>query len=532
MIGSGTSIFETKPFAELTRLAEKPFNLTLPDSLRKGDRLKRYVCRGTHYSLYYGTQRVTDQVLDELQAVADELALVDQFLAMKQGEVCNRIEGVESENRSALHTACRDLFRDNPDAPEQTRLAKNELESLELFLGQLENREHLSTCGKPFDTLVHIGIGGSDLGPRCVYEALKPFCLPNRSVHFISNVDPDDAARVLSQVNLETSLVSIVSKSGTTLETLTNEAIVREALVNAGCDPAKHCIAVTGKGSPMDDPSHYLKSFYIWDWVGGRYSSCSMVGAVMLGFAFGMGALLEFLKGAATSDLEGEERDIRKNVPLLMALLGIWNHNFLGMPTQAILPYSQGLHRFSAHIQQLDMESNGKAVRRNGQKVVGDSGPIIWGEPGTNGQHAFYQLLHQGTGYVPVEFIGFLESQMGKDLKVQQTTSHQKLVANLLAQQVALATGRFSSNPNRFFAGNRPSSLLLGKQLSFETMGALLGLYEAKIVYQGFAWDVNSFDQEGVQLGKVLAGRFLQAMKGEKLDTEAIEAEYLALILQ
>jgi glucose-6-phosphate isomerase len=237
-----------------------------------------------------------------------------------------------------------------------------------------------------------------------------------------------------------------------------------------------------------------------------------MVGAVMLGFALGFDVFVEILRGANEMDRAAEERDIRKNPALLLALLGIWNHNFLGHATVAVLPYSQALLRFPAHLQQCDMESNGKSVTRNGEKVTFSTGPIVWGEPGTNGQHAFYQLLHQGTAIVPAEFIGFRQSQHEVDLEVRGTTSQQKLVANLLAQALALATGQKDENPNRFFAGNRPSSILLADKLAPGTMGGLLALYEAKIVLQGFIWNINSFDQEGVQFGKVLANRFLQHM--------------------
>ncbi|RUM41245.1 MAG: glucose-6-phosphate isomerase, partial [Desulfocapsa sp.] len=366
--------------------------------------------------------------------------------------------------------------------------------------------------GKTFHTLIHVGIGGSDLGPRSIYEALQAYAKPNRTVRFISNVDPDDSARVLEETDLNRSLVLVVSKSGTTLETLANETIVRTALQAAGLNPAGHCISVTGKSSPMDNPARYLQSFYMYDYIGGRYSSTSMVGAVMLGFGIGYENLLSFLRGANSMDNTSADKNIRNNIPLLLALLGVWNHNFLGMHTVAVLPYSQALHRFPAHLQQCDMESNGKAVQRNGEAVHIASGPVVWGEPGTNGQHAFYQLLHQGTEDVAVEFIGFRQSQRGRDLDIQGSSSQQKLLANLLAQSMALAVGKEDDNPNKRFSGNRVNSVLLAKQLTPETMGALLSLYEAKIVFQGFCWNINSFDQEGVQLGKKLATELLAAM--------------------
>jgi glucose-6-phosphate isomerase len=250
----------------------------------------------------------------------------------------------------------------------------------------------------------------------------------------------------------------------------------------------------------------------MYDYIGGRYSATSMVGAVTLGFMLGYEGVLEILSGAHAMDLTAEETDIRHNIPLLMALIGIWNHNFLGLPTIAILPYSQALLRFPAHLQQCDMESNGKSVTRQGKLVRWQTGPVVWGEPGTNGQHAFYQLLHQGTEVVPAEFIGFRRSQYGSDFKVMGTTSQQKLIANMLAQSLALALGRTHDNPNKYFPGNRPSSILLSDQLTPYTMGVLLALYEHRIVFQGFCWNINSFDQEGVQLGKVLASRLLDEL--------------------
>jgi glucose-6-phosphate isomerase len=277
----------------------------------------------------------------------------------------------------------------------------------------------------------------------------------------------------------------------------------------------------------MDDPTSYLQSFYMHDYIGGRYSSTSMVGAVMLGFYLGIEKVMDFLQGASAIDYLAEEGNIRKNIPLLLAMIGIWNHNFLGFPTLAILPYSQALHRFPAHLQQCDMESNGKSTDRQGRAVTSRTGPIIWGEPGTNGQHAFYQLLHQGTEVVPAEFIGFKQSQLEIDLVVQGSTSQQKLLANLLAQMVAMAAGQFSDNPNRNFPGNRPSCLLLADKLTPRVMGALLAAYEAKIVFQGFIWNINSFDQEGVQLGKVLATRFLQAINAGSKSTETLESAFL-----
>jgi glucose-6-phosphate isomerase len=498
-------------YEKLVKLARKPFDLNAPGALSP-DRISKYKTSAAGFDLLYSTQRVDDAAINGLQQLADQSGAVDQFLAMKHGAVMNRIEGYESENRQVLHTACRDIFSDSPCNGEATQQAKQQLENLKVFLAQLDTGEVTNAEGKTFTGYVNIGIGGSDLGPRAVYHALSAYAQDNKRVHFISNVDPDDAAAVLQNIDLSRTLVGVVSKSGSTLETLTNEEMARSAYSREGLNPRDHFVAITGQGSPMDNPEKYLRSFYMYDYIGGRYSATSMVGAVMLGFGLGYEALIEILRGAQEMDRAAEEKDIRKNPALLLALLGIWNHNFLGYETVAVLPYSQALLRFPAHLQQCDMESNGKSVSRNGEKVAFATGPIVWGEPGTNGQHAFYQLLHQGTAIVPAEFIGFRQSQHDVDLEIKDTTSQQKLVANLLAQALAFATGQNNENPNRFFAGNRPSSILLADKLVPYTMGGLLALYEAKIALQGFIWNINSFDQEGVQLGKVLATRFLEHM--------------------
>lgn len=503
--------------ATLKKLATRPYDLTMADALTP-ERISAYICRASGFDLLYGTQRVDETVLGCLQELADQSGVINQFLMMKQGEIMNRIDGFECENRQVLHTACRDVFNANPANPEASNQARQELEKLEGFLADLDKGIITNQAGEKFTDLVNIGIGGSDLGPRAFYLALAAFRIQNRRVHFIANVDPDDAAGVLQSLDLSRALVNVVSKSGATLETLTNEGLARAAFVKAGLDPGRHFIAVTGEKSPMDNPTRYLRSFYMFDYIGGRYSVTSMVGAVMLGFALGFEQFQEILKGANSMDIAAEERDIRKNPALLLALLGIWNHNFLATETVAVLPYSQALIRFTAHLQQCDMESNGKSVTRQGKPVAYQTGPIVWGEPGTNGQHAFYQLIHQGTTIVPVEFIGFRKSQYAEDIEIKGTRSQEKLVANLLAQSLALATGQDNSNPNKRFAGNRPSAILMGDRLTPWSMGALMALYESKIAMQGFVWNINSFDQEGVQLGKVLAGRLLDHIVSRQQD--------------
>jgi glucose-6-phosphate isomerase len=409
----------------------------------------------------------------------------------------------------------RDQFSDKQTAPAAVSAAEKaakELKKLEQFLETIEGK---------FTDLVQIGIGGSDLGPRALCIALEAFYKPGVRVHFISNVDPDDANAVLNAVDLKKTLFVVVSKSGTTLETLTNEEFVRSRIRKLGLNPKDHFVAVTGEKSPMDDPARYLASFYIWDFVGGRYSATSMVGGVALGFCLGFHGFKEILRGAHAMDLHALRAPERSNLPLLSALLGIWNRNFLHLPTVAVIPYSQALLRFPAHLQQLDMESNGKHTEKTGRFVDFATGPVVWGEPGTNGQHSFYQLIHQGTDVVPLEFIGFKRSQHPFDLEIQHTTSQEKLLANLFAQSIALAVGQESSNPNQQFTGNRPSRILMAERLDPFTLGALLAYYEHKVAFQGFIWNINSFDQEGVQLGKVLATQILTHFSAKRTKGKA-----------
>lgn len=508
----------------LNILAQTPHDLTAAYGLT-AQRLAAFKASMCGYDCLYGTQRVTEEVMDALQALADEAGLVEALTAMQTGAVLNRIEGYACENRQVLHTACRDVFAEPPMAPAATAKAKGELAKLRTFLDHLADGTLVNQAGKPFTIMVQVGIGGSDLGPRALYLALKAYSLPGRSARFIANVDPDDTADILRDLDLSTTLFNVVSKSGTTLETLTNERLIRQALIEAGLDPARHVLAVTGEGGPMDDPARYLRSFYMEDYIGGRYSATSMVGAVTLGFVLGFAAVMELLSGAHEVDRAALDPSVRANIPLLLAMLGIWNHNFLGYATVAVLPYSQALLRFPAHLQQCDMESNGKSITRQGNKVGWQTGPVIWGEPGTNGQHAFYQLIHQGTEVVPVEFIGYRHSQFGTDLQVESTTSQQKLVANMLAQSLALALGKQDENPARYFPGNRPNVVLMAERLTPRTMGALLAIYEHKIAFQGFCWNINSFDQEGVQLGKVLAQRLLAILAQPEQGQDALSLE-------
>ncbi len=503
---------KTPAFKKLTELSKTPYDLTAPNAFCK-ERIDTYISKGPSYILNYAGERVTPDVISALKALSVEASAMQKMEAMQSGAIINKIEGYPSELRAVLHTATRDFFENpNPskEAKEAAAFNLKELNKLQKFIQTVENK---------YTDLILIGIGGSELGPKANYEALKYLQKPDRRIFFLANVDPDDASEILKQCDLPKTLCLVISKSGNTLETLTNETFIKEAMVQKGLDPKDHFVAITSPKSPMDDKTKYLESFYLLDSVGGRYSSTSMVGGVLLGFAFGFDVFNEFLRGASAMDKCVLNPDLKNNPPLMAALLGIWNRNFLHCDTLAILPYSRGLSRFPAHIQQLDMESNGKHIDRFGNKVDFETGPIIWGEPGTNGQHSFYQLIHQGTTIIPLEFIGFKKSQNGEDINVQGTTSQEKLIANLFAQIIALSTGQSSDNPNKEFTGNRPSHLLLGEQLDPFSLGVLLSFYEHKVAFMGFIWNINSFDQEGVQLGKLLATKIIDCMIANKTNT-------------
>ncbi len=514
-----TAFRHLKSVIRLNELAEDPLDLT-SDGVLSPKRIDSWFKEALGLKLLFGTERVGDNTLSALLDLAEETHLIEKMEAMQRGDILNAIEGYESENRSVLHTAMRDFFEqpnESPIAKEASKLAYAELEKLKEFLREVESPER-------FTNLVQIGIGGSELGPKAIYTALEAFRKPGRKAFFLSNVDPDDGAAIFREVDLAKTLVVVVSKSGSTLETLTNEEFAKDFFKKAGLDPKKHFVSVTGKGSPMDDPQQYLASFYIWDYIGGRYSVTSMVGGVTLAFTLGMDRFLEFLRGANAMDKVALRKDPLENLPLLSALFGIWNRNFLGLPTVAVIPYSQALSRFPAHLQQLDMESNGKRIDKRGKPVDFDTGPIIWGEPGTNGQHSFYQSIHQGTTVVPLEFIGFKKSQYKTDMIYEGSSCQEKLLANLFAQSIALSMGQKSDNPNKVFPGNRPNRILLGEKLDPYTMGAILAYYENKVAFQGFCWNINSFDQEGVQLGKKLAlkiiDQFVTLRVGKPIETK------------
>ena len=475
------------------------------------DRVRAYqvpMAGGLTYS--FAAKEVDDDIIAALQELADEAQLTEKYKALYSGEMINT-----GEKRLVLHQLTRGQLGDQviADGVNKGEFYEAQQKKAAEFAIKVHSGEIVNEAGEAFTTAVQIGIGGSDLGPRALYLSLENWAKTQGALkmeaRFISNVDPDDASAVLSQIDVAHSIFVLVSKSGTTLETLTNEAFVKNALKEAGLDPSKHMVAVTSETSPLAGNPDYMESFYMDDYIGGRYSSTSAVGGVILSLAFGPEVFARINRGAAAEDALAKNPDVMKNPAMMDALIGVYERNFLGYGATAVLPYSQALSRFPAHLQQLDMESNGKSVNRFGEPVDYATGPIIFGEPGTNGQHSFYQLLHQGTDVVPLQFIGFRSNQMNKDVEIQGSTSQQKLNANVAAQIMAFACGKEDSDKNKEFRGGRPSSIIVGEQLTPEALGALLAHFENKVMFQGFVWNLNSFDQEGVQLGKVLAKKVL-----------------------
>ncbi len=458
----------------------------------------------------YAAKQVDDTILEGLAKLAEEAQLAEKFETLYNGERVNT-----GENRMVLHQLTRGQLGGAvmEDGVDKRAFYVGVQEKIAEFAGKVHAGEITNGAGEKFTTVVQIGIGGSDLGPRAIYLALENWARKHDTLkmeaRFISNVDPDDAAAVLGSIDVAHSLFILVSKSGTTLETLTNESFVKDALKKAGLDASKHMVAVTSQTSPLAGNDDYLTAFFMDDHIGGRYSSCSAVGGAVLSLAFGPEVFAQFLEGAAEEDKLAANKNVLENPAMLDALIGVYERNVLGYLCTAVLPYSQALSRFPAHLQQLDMESNGKCVNRFGERLTYQTGPVIFGEPGTNGQHSFYQLLHQGTSIVPLQFIGFKDSQIGTDVVIQGSTSQQKLCANVAAQIVAFACGKSDENKNKNFEGGRPSSIIIGDSLDPKALGALLSHFENKVMFQGFVWNVNSFDQEGVQLGKVLAKRVL-----------------------
>jgi glucose-6-phosphate isomerase len=468
----------------------------------------------------YSKNIINTEVIKELLALADEVFLKDAIDAMFRGEAINQTEG-----RSVLHVALRNqsntpVLVDGTDVmPEVNKV----LAQMKSFSANLQNGTWKGTTGKAITDIVNIGIGGSDLGPYMVTEALKPYW-KNITPHFVSNVDGTHIAETLKHLNPETTLFIIASKTFTTQETMTNATSARTWFLektNNG-EVAKHFVAVSTNQSEVTKFGIAPENMFVfWDWVGGRYSLWSSIG-LSIACTLGYENFEKLLSGAHAMDQHFKTEKFDKNIPVLLALIGVWYNNFFGAASEAILPYDQYMHRFAAYFQQGNMESNGKSVDRTGEPVTYQTGPVIWGEPGTNGQHAFYQLIHQGTKIIPCDFIAPAVSQnpIGDH--------HAKLLSNYFAQTEALMHGKTREEveaelkaagmdrdaiavhaPLRVFDGNRPSNSILFKKLTPETLGSLIAMYEHKIFVQGIVWNIFSFDQWGVELGKVLAKKIL-----------------------
>ncbi|MGC4154326.1 MAG: glucose-6-phosphate isomerase [Propionicimonas sp.] len=485
---------------------------------------------------------ITDEVLAALVALGREVGLEARRDAMYAGERINT-----TENRSVLHTALRRPRTDSlvVDGTDVVPAVHEVLDRVYAFAEQVRSGEWKGVTGKRIQTVVNIGIGGSDLGPVMVYEALKPYVQPGLACRFVSNIDPSDVAEKTADLDPETTLFIVASKTFTTLETLTNARLARAWLLAKlatqgavdGSDAAradaiaKHFVAVS---TALDKVAEFgidpANAFGFWDWVGGRYSVDSAVGT-SLAVALGPEAFADFLAGFGAIDSHFASEPLERNVPALMGLLNVWYVNFFGAASHAVLPYAQYLHRFAAYLQQLTMESNGKGVRWDGTPVTTATGEVFWGEPGTNGQHAFYQLIHQGTQLIPADFIAV--ATPAHPLKDGEADVHELFLANFFAQTKALAFGKTADEvraegtpepivPARVFPGNRPTTSIMAAALTPSVVGQLIALYEHITFTQGVVWGINSFDQWGVELGKQLALQIAPAVAG---DAEALAAQ-------
>ncbi len=473
-------------------------DLFASDSERAG----RYTFEAADLHIDFSKHRITPEVVAALTELAQQAGVETKRDQMFAGDPIN-----VTENRSVLHTALRRPATDKltlatESGPQEVvDDVHHVIDQMATFATAVRNGEWVGATGEKITAIVNIGIGGSDLGPAMAYQALRPHSDRDLCVRFVSNIDPTDVAEAVRDLNPATTLFIVVSKTFGTIETLTNARTARTWLTDAlGADAvAKHFVAVSTNASRVADFGIDTNNMFgFWDWVGGRYSVGSAVGLSLM-LAIGPDQFREFLGGLHDIDTHFRTAPLEQNAPVMMALLGVWYSNFFDAASHAVLPYSDHLARFPAYLQQLDMESNGKSVTAEGDVVDYDTGPIIWGEPGTNGQHAFYQLIHQGTRLIPCDFIGFAKPSdpIGEH--------HDLLMANFFAQTEALAFGQNHDDPARTFEGNRPTTTILSETLSPRVLGQLIALYEHKVFVQGVIWGVNSFDQFGVELGKVLA---------------------------
>ena len=473
------------------------------------ERYNRFSLATTDFIFDYSKNIINEKTVSLLIQLANECGLPDAINAMFAGEKIN-----VTENRAVLHTALRN-FSGKPvlnDGRDVMPDVKAVLEQMKNFCGKVHSGEWKGYTGKKIKYIVNIGIGGSDLGPVMVTEALKPYWVAGIQTYFVSNVDGTHIAETLKKINAEETLFLVASKTFTTQETMTNAQTARKWFLGFAKDEAhiaKHFAALsTNEKEVVKFGIAPENMFGFWDWVGGRYSLWSAIG-LSIALTVGYDNFEQLLKGAYEMDEHLKNIAFEKNIPVLMALIGIWYTNFYGATNEVILPYDQYMHRFAAYLQQGNMESNGKYVDRNGDIVSYSTGPVIWGEPGTNGQHAFYQLIHQGTQMIPADFIAptISHNPVGDH--------HQKLLSNFFAQTEALMNGASNDNPYRVFQGNKPTNSFLVKEITPFTLGELIALYEHKIFVQGVIWNIYSFDQWGVELGKVLAGKILPELQDD-----------------
>ncbi|EIQ15925.1 glucose-6-phosphate isomerase [Shigella flexneri K-315] len=521
---------QTAAWQALQKHFDEMKDVTIADLFAKdGDRFSKFSATFDDQMLVdYSKNRITEETLAKLQDLAKECDLAGAIKSMFSGEKINR-----TENRAVLHVALRNrsntpILVDGKDVMPEVNAV---LEKMKTFSEAIISGEWKGYTGKAITDVVNIGIGGSDLGPYMVTEALRPY-KNHLNMHFVSNVDGTHIAEVLKKVNPETTLFLVASKTFTTQETMTNAHSARDWFLKAAGDEkhvAKHFAALSTNAKAVGEFGiDTANMFEFWDWVGGRYSLWSAIGLSIV-LSIGFDNFVELLSGAHAMDKHFSTTPAEKNLPVLLALIGIWYNNFFGAETEAILPYDQYMHRFAAYFQQGNMESNGKYIDRNGNVVDYQTGPIIWGEPGTNGQHAFYQLIHQGTKMVPCDFIAPAITHN------PLSDHHQKLLSNFFAQTEALAFGKSREVveqeyrdqgkdpatldyvvPFKVFEGNRPTNSILLREITPFSLGALIALYEHKIFTQGVILNIFTFDQWGVELGKQLANRILPELKDDK----------------
>lgn len=493
------------------------------------DRFNKFSILWKDILLDYSKNIYSDKTQQLLIQLAEECKLKDAIEAMFTGEKIN-----ETEDRAVLHTALRSNSNEPlmVDGADVRPLVQKELQKMEAFANKLHAGELEGFDGKPIKNIVNIGIGGSDLGPYMVTEALKPYQKENIELFFVSNVDGSHLHQVLQKVDPAETLFIIASKTFTTQETMTNAHSAKDWFLEAAKSEeaiAKHFIALSTNQKAVEAFGiDAANMFEFWDWVGGRYSLWSSIG-MSIACAIGFDNFRALLDGAEAMDIHFSQAEFKDNMPVILAMLGVWYNNFFGAESHAILPYDQYMHRFASYLQQGDMESNGKFIDRTGEPIAIQTGPIIWGEPGTNGQHAFYQLIHQGTKLIPSDFIAPAQSQnpIGDH--------HEKLLANFFAQTEALMKGKMEDQvidellkqgkeeeeidailPFKIFEGNQPTNSILVKKLTPFNLGAMIAMYEHKIFVQGVIWNVFSFDQWGVELGKQLAGNILPELQGDE----------------